>query len=218
MRISSQLMSIGIRVTRSLQRVCLRAKLRKIRVQLWTIYEKLLISMQFHLPFISLMGLCHEARITARMKNAGESAGSCTGLALVSVSTPSTFWSAQYTPIHWSKTDLHKFSLIFHHKFILRCSETMVVAPVHQETDTQDQGMDVHAWYGPWEVVKLAYRPNVGSVFDTFNTLSIEYASPFNPEGHSRIYDGAENTREGGRKSIWKLVYEEPRDKIYTAG
>lgn len=45
-----------------------------------------------------------------------------------------------------------------------------------------------NTWASSWEVVRAANRHNVGLILDSFNLLAVEFADPYNPEGHGMIY------------------------------
>lgn len=63
-------------------------------------------------------------------------------------------------------------------------------------------------------MVKLANDPNVGVVFDTFNLLAVEYAAPYNPKGHGRIYDTEEESLAVIRESLKELAATVDPSKI----
>lgn len=72
-----------------------------------------------------------------------------------------------------------------------------------------------NTWSSSWEVVRAANRPNVGLIVDSFNLLAVEFADPYNPEGHGRVYSTLEESMDVLRQSLTSLVATVPGDKIF---
>jgi 4-hydroxyphenylpyruvate dioxygenase len=72
-----------------------------------------------------------------------------------------------------------------------------------------------NTWSSSWEVVRCANRPNVGLILDAFNILAVEFADPYNPEGHGRIYATIQESIEVLTSSLASLVATVPGDRIY---
>lgn len=72
-----------------------------------------------------------------------------------------------------------------------------------------------NTWSSSWEVVRFANRPNVGLVLDAFNILAVEFADPFNPDGHGRIYPSLEESIEVLSSSMASLAATVPADRIF---
>ncbi|OKL61801.1 hypothetical protein UA08_02317 [Talaromyces atroroseus] len=72
-----------------------------------------------------------------------------------------------------------------------------------------------NTWSSSWEVVRFANRPNVGLILDAFNILAVEFADPYNPAGHGRIYPTIEQSIEVLTASLASLVATVPGDRIY---
>jgi 4-hydroxyphenylpyruvate dioxygenase len=72
-----------------------------------------------------------------------------------------------------------------------------------------------NTWSSTWEVVRAANRPNVGLIVDTFNVLAVEFADPYNPAGHGRIYPTLEESMEILRSSMAALAATVPGDRIF---
>lgn len=51
-----------------------------------------------------------------------------------------------------------------------------------------------------------ADHPNVQLVLDTFNMLAVEYADPYNPNGHGRIFDTEKESMAVLRESLHSLA------------
>lgn len=77
-------------------------------------------------------------------------------------------------------------------------------------------GSHINTFDKTWEAIRLANRPNLGFVFDTFNFLAVEFANPYNPAGHGRIHDTLEESISVVRQRLAKLVKLIPGDKIYV--
>lgn len=77
-------------------------------------------------------------------------------------------------------------------------------------------GSYINTFDKTWEAIKLANRPNLGFVFDTFNFLAVEFADPYNPKGHGRIHDSPEESLKVVRDRLTKLIETIPGDKIYV--
>ena len=77
-------------------------------------------------------------------------------------------------------------------------------------------GSHINTFDKTWDAIRLADRPNLGLVFDTFNFLAVEYANPYNPAGHGRIHDTPEESLRVVRERLAKLVNLIPGDKIYV--
>lgn len=72
-----------------------------------------------------------------------------------------------------------------------------------------------NTWSSSWEAVRFANRPNVGLIVDAFNVLAVEFADPFNPAGHGRIYPTIGESMEVLTASMASLAATVPGDKIY---
>lgn len=72
-----------------------------------------------------------------------------------------------------------------------------------------------NTWSTSWEAVRFANRPNVGLVVDAFNVLAVEFADPYNPAGHGRIFPTLEESVEVLAASLSSLVATVPGDKIF---
>lgn len=72
-----------------------------------------------------------------------------------------------------------------------------------------------NTWSASWEVVRAANRHNVGLIVDSFNLLGVEYADPYNPEGHGRIYATEEESMDVLRMSLASFVSTVPGDRIF---
>jgi 4-hydroxyphenylpyruvate dioxygenase len=72
-----------------------------------------------------------------------------------------------------------------------------------------------NTWASSWEVVRAANRHNVGLIVDSFNLLAVEFADPYNPEGHGRIYSTLEESLDVLRLSLASLVATVPGDRIF---
>lgn len=77
-------------------------------------------------------------------------------------------------------------------------------------------GSHINTFDKTWEAIKLADRPNLGFVFDSFNFLAVEFANPYNPAGHGRIHDTLEESIKVVRQRLARLVELIPGDKIYV--
>jgi 4-hydroxyphenylpyruvate dioxygenase len=66
-----------------------------------------------------------------------------------------------------------------------------------------------------WEVVRAANRPNVGLIVDSFNLLAVEFATPYNPAGHGRIYSTIEESLGILSSSLAAFVATVSGDKIF---
>lgn len=72
-----------------------------------------------------------------------------------------------------------------------------------------------NTWSSSWEAVRSANRPNVGLVVDAFNVLAVEWADPYNPAGHGRVYSTIEESIEMLCVSLASLVASVPGDRIF---
>lgn len=72
-----------------------------------------------------------------------------------------------------------------------------------------------NTWASSWEVVRAANRHNVGLIIDSFNLLAVEFADPYNPEGHGRIYPTLRESLDVLRMSLASLVATVPGDRIF---
>lgn len=72
-----------------------------------------------------------------------------------------------------------------------------------------------NTWASSWEVVRAANRHNVGFVVDSFNLLAVEYADPYNPDGHGRIYSTERESLDVLRMSLASFVSAVPGDRIF---
>lgn len=72
-----------------------------------------------------------------------------------------------------------------------------------------------NTWSSSWEVVRAANRPNVGLILDAFNILAVEFANPYNPAGHGRIYSTLEESLQTLGSSLASLALSVPGDKIF---
>lgn len=61
----------------------------------------------------------------------------------------------------------------------------------------------------------MADRPNVGVVIDAFNVLAVEWADPYAPAGHGRIFSTVEDSIRYLCLSLASLVASVPADKIF---
>ncbi|GAA5881093.1 hypothetical protein JCM8547_007994 [Rhodosporidiobolus lusitaniae] len=65
-------------------------------------------------------------------------------------------------------------------------------------------------WQDAWEVVEKADRPNLGLCLDSFNTLALEWASPYMRDGRLSL-----DVDEKLEENMQELVRRVPGDKIY---
>lgn len=72
-----------------------------------------------------------------------------------------------------------------------------------------------NTWSSTWEIVRAANRHNVGLIVDSFNLLAVEFADPYNPKGHGRIYDTLEESLDVLRMSLASLVATVPGSRIF---
>jgi 4-hydroxyphenylpyruvate dioxygenase len=72
-----------------------------------------------------------------------------------------------------------------------------------------------NTWSSSWEVVRAANRPNVGLVVDSFNLLAVEFADPYHPAGHGRIYSTVDESMAVLYSSLAALVATVPGDRIF---
>jgi 4-hydroxyphenylpyruvate dioxygenase len=72
-----------------------------------------------------------------------------------------------------------------------------------------------NTWASSWEVVRAANRHNVGLIVDSFNLLAVEFADPYNPEGHGRIYSTLKESLDVLKMSLASLVATVPGDRIF---
>ncbi|PRQ75671.1 Xylose isomerase-like, TIM barrel-containing protein domain-containing protein [Rhodotorula toruloides] len=73
-------------------------------------------------------------------------------------------------------------------------------------------GTHRRSWQDVWEVVERADRPNLGICLDSFNTLALEWASPYTRSG--RLSDDVDDKLE---KNMRELVRRVPGDKVRPA-
>ncbi|GAA6034698.1 hypothetical protein NBRC10512_000328 [Rhodotorula toruloides] len=71
-------------------------------------------------------------------------------------------------------------------------------------------GTHRRSWQDVWQVVERADRPNLGICLDSFNTLALEWASPYTRSG--RLSDDVDDKLE---KNMRELVRRVPGDKIF---
>lgn len=69
-------------------------------------------------------------------------------------------------------------------------------------------------WQDVWEVVRAANRPNLGICLDSFNTLALEWADPYAPNGR-RACNGGLEVDAALDKNMRELVANVPGDKIF---
>ncbi|KAJ5110256.1 hypothetical protein N7532_002901 [Penicillium argentinense] len=72
-----------------------------------------------------------------------------------------------------------------------------------------------NTWSSSWEAVRFANRPNVGLILDAFNILAVEFADPYNPSGHGRIYPTLRESLEILTNSLAALAATVPGDQIF---
>lgn len=72
-----------------------------------------------------------------------------------------------------------------------------------------------NTWSASWEAVRFANRPNVGLIVDAFNILAVEFADPYSPAGHGRIYPTLEESLEVLTGSLASLATTVPGDRIF---
>ena len=72
-----------------------------------------------------------------------------------------------------------------------------------------------NTWSATWEAVRFANRPNVGLIIDAFNVLAVEFADPYNPGGHGRIYSTFEESIGILADSLSALAATVPGDRIF---
>lgn len=72
-----------------------------------------------------------------------------------------------------------------------------------------------NTWSASWEAVRFANRPNVGLIVDAFNVLAVEFADPYNPAGHGRIYPTLEESLDVLMGSLASLARMVPGDRIF---
>ncbi|KAF7596791.1 hypothetical protein BBP40_012390 [Aspergillus hancockii] len=72
-----------------------------------------------------------------------------------------------------------------------------------------------NTWASTWEAVRIANRPNIGLVIDAFHVLAVEFADPYNPAGHGRIYSTLEESVDVLCASMASLVASVPGDRIF---
>lgn len=70
-------------------------------------------------------------------------------------------------------------------------------------------GTHRRSWQDVWQVVERADRPNLGICLDSFNTLALEWASPYTRSG--RLSDDVDDKLE---KNMRELVRRVPGDKV----
>lgn len=67
-------------------------------------------------------------------------------------------------------------------------------------------------WQDVWQVVERANRPNLGLCLDSFNTLALEWADPYQPSGRK-----SDDVDEKLEKNMEELVRRVPGDKVSDA-
>lgn len=72
-----------------------------------------------------------------------------------------------------------------------------------------------NTWSASWEAVRAANRPNVGLIIDAFNVLAVEFADPYHPARHGRIYPTIEESIEVLCLSLASLAVSVPGDRIF---
>jgi sugar phosphate isomerase/epimerase len=72
-----------------------------------------------------------------------------------------------------------------------------------------------NTWSSSWEAVRFANRPNVGLILDAFNILAVEFADPYNPAGHGRIFSTLEESLQILTDSLISLTATVPGDRIF---
>lgn len=72
-----------------------------------------------------------------------------------------------------------------------------------------------NTWSSSWEAVRFANRSNVGLIVDAFNILAVEFADPYNPAGHGRIYPTFQESLEVLTDSLASLANTVPGDRIF---
>ena len=72
-----------------------------------------------------------------------------------------------------------------------------------------------NTWSSSWEAVRFANRPNVGLIVDAFNVLAVEFADPYNPDGHGRIFSTLEESIQILTDSMTALATTVPGDRIF---
>lgn len=72
-----------------------------------------------------------------------------------------------------------------------------------------------NTWSASWEAVRFANRPNVGLIVDAFNVLAVEFADPYNPAGHGRIYPTLDESLDVLAGSLASLARTVPGDRIF---
>ncbi|CEQ40791.1 SPOSA6832_02449 [Sporobolomyces salmonicolor] len=65
-------------------------------------------------------------------------------------------------------------------------------------------------WQDAWEVIEKVNKPNLGLCLDSFNTLALEWADPYKPDG--KLSDDVDEKLE---ENMAELVRRVPGDKIY---
>ncbi|BEI85755.1 hypothetical protein CcaverHIS002_0600420 [Cutaneotrichosporon cavernicola] len=69
-------------------------------------------------------------------------------------------------------------------------------------------------WQDVWAVVRAANRPNLGICLDSFNTLALEWADPYSPDGR-RPSNGGLDVDTALDANMKELVASVPGDKIF---
>jgi sugar phosphate isomerase/epimerase len=72
-----------------------------------------------------------------------------------------------------------------------------------------------NTWSSSWEAVRFANRPNVGLILDAFNILAVEFADPYNPAGHGRIFPTLKESLQILMNSLISLTATVPGDRIF---
>ena len=72
-----------------------------------------------------------------------------------------------------------------------------------------------NTWSSTWEIIRAVNRPNVGLIVDSFNWIAVEFADPYNQEGHGLLYPSLEEALDVLCSSIAAFVATVPADKIF---
>ncbi|KAJ5908392.1 hypothetical protein N7495_001074 [Penicillium taxi] len=72
-----------------------------------------------------------------------------------------------------------------------------------------------NTWSASWEVVEFANRGNVGLVVDAFNVLAVEFADPYCPDRHGRVYPTLQESVDVLAASMKSLAATVPCERIF---